>query len=66
MSLLLNPFHYCIGFTLAAPVLVQEKSQAHVNMVHTPKNVITMLKKHNIYYKNIYYKNCKHDIILQH
>lgn len=35
-------------------------------MVHTPKDVITMLEKHNIYYKNIFYKNCKHNIILQH
>jgi hypothetical protein len=46
------------GFTFAAPVLVQEKHQAHVDMVHTPKVMITILKKHNIYYKTMVNQAC--------
>jgi hypothetical protein len=34
-----------IDFALAAPVLVQEKRQAWVNVVHIPKDVITVLGK---------------------
>ena len=34
-----------IDFTLAAPVLVQEKRQAHVDVAHVPKDVITVLEK---------------------
>ena len=34
-----------IDFALTAPVLVQEEHQAHVDMVHIPKDVITMLGK---------------------
>ena len=34
-----------IDFALAAPVPVQEKHQARANMVHTPKDVITMSEK---------------------
>ena len=34
-----------IDFALAAPVLVQEKRQAHVDEMHIPKNVMTVLGK---------------------
>ena len=34
-----------IGFAFAAPVLVQENCQACANMVHIPKDVITVLGK---------------------
>ena len=34
-----------IDFALTAPVLVQEEHQARINMVHIPKDVITMLGK---------------------
>ena len=34
-----------IDFAVAAPVPVQEKPQARVNVVHTPENAITMLGK---------------------
>jgi hypothetical protein len=34
-----------IDFTLAAPVLVQEKRQACVDVVHIPKDVISVLGK---------------------
>ncbi|KAN0123263.1 hypothetical protein V8E52_003216 [Russula decolorans] len=34
-----------IDFALAAPVLVQEKRQASVDVVHIPKDVITVLGK---------------------
>jgi hypothetical protein len=34
-----------IDFALAAPVLVQEKRQASVDVVHIPKDVITVLEK---------------------
>jgi hypothetical protein len=34
-----------IDFALAAPVLVQKKRQASVNVVHIPKDVITVLEK---------------------
>jgi hypothetical protein len=34
-----------ITFTLAAPVLVQEKRQACVDVVHAPEDVITVLEK---------------------
>jgi hypothetical protein len=34
-----------VDFALAAPVLVQEKRQASVNVVHTPKDVINVLGK---------------------
>ena len=40
--LLILPF---IDFALAAPVLVQEKRQAYVDVVHIPKDVITVLRK---------------------
>ena len=34
-----------IDFVLAAPVLAQEKRQAHVNVAHIPKEAITVLGK---------------------
>jgi hypothetical protein len=34
-----------IDFALAAPVLVQEKRQAYADVVHTPKDARTMLRK---------------------
>jgi hypothetical protein len=34
-----------INFAVAAPVLVQEKRQAVVDVAHIPKDVITMLGK---------------------
>ncbi len=34
-----------IDFALAAPVLVQEECQAYVDVVHIPKDVITVLEK---------------------
>ena len=34
-----------IDFALAAPVLVQEKHEAHADVVHVPKDVITVVEK---------------------
>ena len=36
---------YIIDFALAAPVLVQEKRQAYVDVVHTPKGARTASRK---------------------